>query len=133
MLFHVIRSLTSPADGHDTTTHEWSQSHSHSQSHSASTSATRSHSKRRRPNGGSSSSNGHHHQQQQVPCSPAAAKGYHLPPREDAVVTSLMELSGSPSASPVKQAAHYGTRGSTSSSTGSGRTPLKTGRNGKVS
>jgi hypothetical protein len=118
-LFH---SVTSPS-GRDTTTHVWSQSHVDEDTadsilnsssggtgngryslRGTSASGNRSQGKRRRPN---------------VPTSPAAAKGYHLPAPEDAVVTSLMELSGSADASPVKQS---------SAQRGNGRTPLKAGK-----
>jgi hypothetical protein len=120
----LFNSVTSP-NGRDTTTHVWSQSHidedmadSVLNSSSGGTgsgngryslrgtsaSGNRSQGKRRRPN---------------VPTSPAAAKGYHLPAPEDAVVTSLMELSGSADASPAKQSSTH---------RGNGRTPLKAGK-----
>jgi hypothetical protein len=124
VLFLFHSGVTSP-NGRDTTTHVWSQSHADEDmadsmlnSGSAGTgsgngryslrgtsaSGNRSQGKRRRPN---------------VPTSPAAAKGYHLPAPEDAVVTSLMELSGSADASPAKQSSTH---------RGNGRTPLKAGK-----
>ena len=82
-------SMTSPSMAqHDMTAHCWSQGEDsrHSRVGKSTGSITRSHSKRRK------SSNG--------PLSPSGAKGLHLTEKDNALVSSLMELSNSPS-SPV--------------------------------
>jgi hypothetical protein len=118
-LFH---SVTSPS-GRDTTTHVWSQSHvDEDTADSILNSSSGGTGNGRYSLRGTSASGtgwrglggGHH-----VPPTPAAARGNPRRAPDAGGVTSLMELSGSADASPVKQS---------SAQRGNGRTPLKAGK-----